>query len=197
MENKKIKQISSTFDYSVIDVIKKRKSVRSFTDKPIEEEKVKSLFEAARWAPSSVNEQPWRYIYATKDQPLWKEIFDALNDTNQVWVKHAPLLVASFSLKKLSWNDHANAYSKYDLGAANAFLSLQAAGLGLQIHQLGGYNANQLRESLRIPDEFELGAVLAVGYPGDPDILPEHLKVRELSPRMRIKQGEFVRNETF
>lgn len=197
MENKKIKEISSTFDYSVIDVIKKRKSVRAFAEKAIEDEKVKSLFEAARWAPSSVNEQPWRYIYATRDQPLWTKVFDALNETNQVWVKHAPLLVASFSLRKLSWNDHANAYSKYDLGAANAFLSLQAAGLGLQIHQLGGYNAHQLRESLRIPEEFELGAVLAVGYPGDPDRLPEHLKARELSPRMRNKQREFVRNEAF
>ena len=197
MENKIIKEISSTFDYSVIDVIKKRKSVRSFAEKGIEDEKVKSLFEAARWAPSSVNEQPWRYIYARKDQPLWTKIFDSLNGTNQVWVKHAPLLVASFSLKKFSWNDNTNVYSKYDLGAANAFLSLQAAGLGLQIHQLGGYNAQQLREGLRIPEEFELGAVLAIGYPGDPDILPDHLKARELSPRTRNKQQEFVRNEAF
>jgi hypothetical protein len=90
-----------------------------------------------------------------------------------------------------------NAYSKYDLGAANAFLSLQAAGLGLQIHQLGGYNAVHLKENLNIPDEFELGAVLAVGYPGDPDKLPESLKVRELTPRTRNKQHEFVKNEEF
>jgi nitroreductase len=197
MKNEIIREISSTFEYSVIDVIKKRKSVRSFADQEIEEEKVKSLFEAARWAPSSVNEQPWRYIYATKDQALWAKIFDTLNENNQVWVKYAPLLVASFTLKNFSRNDHINTYSKYDLGAANAFLSLQAAGLGLQIPQLGGYNAIHLKENLHIPDEFELGAVLAVGYPGDADILPEHLKTRELSPRSRVKQHEFVRNEEF
>ncbi|HEX5172130.1 MAG TPA: nitroreductase family protein [Cyclobacteriaceae bacterium] len=191
------KQTSSATEHPVIDVIKKRRSARAFADMHVEEEKIDSLFEAARWAPSSVNEQPWRYIYAVKDQLLWSKIYEALNESNQVWVKNAPLLVASFALKNFSLHDRLNSFAKYDLGAANAFLSLQATGLGLQIHQIGGYNAHQLRENLQIPEEFELGAVLAIGYAGDPELLPEHLKVRELSPRQRIRQSEFVMNTAF
>lgn len=197
MKNKLVKETSTLFEHGIIDVIKKRKSVRSFADQQIEDDNINSLFEAARWAPSSVNEQPWRYIYAKKDQPVWNLIFETLNENNKVWVKDAPLLVASFTLKHFSRNDQFNVYSKYDLGAANAFLSLQATGLGLQIHQLGGFNVDQLRQSLNIPDEFELGAVLAVGYPGDPNALPDQLKVRELSPRYRNRQHEFVMNKAF
>lgn len=195
--NKLSKEISTAVEHPVIEVIKKRKSVRAFADRPIEREKIESLFEAARWAPSSVNEQPWRYVYATKDQPLWKEIFETLNESNKVWVKNAPLLVASFALKALSRNEQPNGFAKYDLGAANAFLSLQATGLGLQIHQIGGYNGDRLRESLKVPDEYELGVVLAIGYPGDPESLPENLKARELSPRQRNRQSEFVMNNPF
>lgn len=195
--NKLLKEISTAVEHPVIEVIKKRKSVRAFVDKPIEKEKIDSLFEAARWAPSSVNEQPWRYIYARKDQPLWEKIFETLNESNQVWVKNSPLLVASFVLKNFSRNEQPNGFAKYDLGAANAFLSLQATGLGLQIHQIGGFNGHRLRENLQVPDQYELGVVLAIGYPGDPESLPENLKVRELSPRQRNRQSEFVMNNSF
>src|SRR4030081_2012171 len=125
-------QVSSEFESDILDIIKSRRSRRAFLGKRIEEEKIKSLFEAARWAPSSVNEQPWAYVYGTIDQPeLWNKIFGALNEGNRLWAKDAPLLVVSLSRKYYSKNDRPNNAAKYDVGAANAFLSLQATELGL------------------------------------------------------------------
>lgn len=185
-------------DHNVLHVIKERRSIRSFSAKAVESDKIDALFEAARWAPSSMNEQPWRYVYATKDQlGLWNKIFDALSEGNRIWVKHAPLLIASFTKKTFTRNDRPNGYAAYDLGAANGFLSLQATALGLQVHQMGGYDAVKLKELLNVPDEYQPGAIMAVGYPDDPDKLPEDLKVRERAPRKRHDQDEFVLNSTF
>jgi nitroreductase len=190
--------ISATFEAPVLEVIENRKSRRAYSTQPIETEKITSLFEAARWAPSSMNEQPWVYIYATKDQPeLWNKIFDALNESNQVWAKDAPLLIVSLARKYFTRNQRINTSAKYDLGAANAFLSLQASSLGLNVHQMGGYDAIKFRDNLNISEEFELGVIMAIGYPGDADALPENLKVRELSPRTRYLQSTFVMNQTF
>jgi nitroreductase len=181
----------------ILEVIQKRRSKRAYADQQVEEIKIQSLFEAARWAPSSVNEQPWLYIYATKGQELYAKIYSALNESNRVWVQNAPLLIASLVRNKFIRNDRPNGSARYDLGAANAFLSLQATHLGLNVHQMGGFDTLQLRSNLNIPDEFDPVIVMAVGYPGEPDILPEHLKLRELAPRERYVQQEFVRNESF
>src|SRR3954471_3119970 len=97
---------SAEFHSPIINVIKNRRSRRAYADKPVEQEKINSLFEAARWAPSSVNEQPWIYLYATKDQTeLWNKIFDALNESNKVWVKNVPLLITSLVRKNFIKND--------------------------------------------------------------------------------------------
>lgn len=185
-------------EYPVADVISRRRSRRAYTDQPVEEEKIRSLFEAARWAPSSMNEQPWKYIYATKEQmSLWEKIFESLNASNQLWVRHAPLLVASITRKNFTRNDQPNHTAKYDLGAANALLSIQATELGLNVHQMGGYNQSTLRKNLNIPEEYELGVVMAIGYPGDPEILPDALRQRELAPRQRLSQSNFVLNSAF
>ncbi|QOI97086.1 MAG: nitroreductase family protein [Flammeovirgaceae bacterium] len=198
METQIVQKATSTeFDAPLLEVIRQRRSLRAFADKPVEAEKIRSLFEAARWAPSSVNEQPWRYIYATQDQPeLWNRIFETLNEGNRVWVKRSPLLIVSFTLRNFSRNDRPNASAVYDLGAANAFLSLQATALGLTVHQMGGFDKEKARIALRIPDAFEMGVILAVGYPGNPDELPEPLRQRELTPRVRNVQAEFVRNDS-
>ncbi len=191
-------QVSSEFESDILDIIKTRRSRRAFISKVIEPEKIKSLFEAARWAPSSVNEQPWVYIYATADQSeLWNKIFDALNESNKVWAKKAPLFIVSLARKYYSKNDRPNANAKYDVGAANAFLSLQATQLGLNVHQMGGFDHNFLRLNLNVPENFDIGVVMAIGYAGDPEQLPMHLQERELSPRMRYIQNEFVMNYTF
>jgi nitroreductase len=112
-------------------------------------------------------------------------------------VKNAPVLIVSLARKNFTINDYANASAKYDLGGANAFLGLQAEALGLNVHQMGGYNAQIIRKNLNISDRYELGVIMAIGYPGDPDLLPDNLKQRELAPRVRILQEEFVRNKPF
>lgn len=189
---------SAEFESPVLDVIQKRRSRRAYSDKPIEPEKIESLFEAARWAPSSVNEQPWLYLYAVKDQPrLWGRIFDSLNDSNKIWAKNAPLLILSLVRKHFLRNGMPNHSARYDLGGANAFLSLQATALGLNVHQVGGFNQAKAIENLGIPDNYEPVTIMVIGYPGDVEGLPEHLKLRELAPRERYQRHGFVINTAF
>lgn len=190
-------QASSDFESDVLDLIKSRRSHRAFSNRAIEPEKIKSLFEAARWAPSSSNEQPWTYVYATKGQELWEKIFEPLNPSNKVWAKEAPLLIVSFAKKNFSRNGFPNGAAKYDVGAANAFLSLQATHLGLNTHQMGGFDHQLLRQNLNVPDIFDEGVIIAIGYKGDVNQLPSHLQEREISPRMRNVQQEFVMNKSF
>lgn len=191
-------QISSELEAPVLKVIENRRSRRAYSSQSVEPEKIQSLFEAARWAPSSVNEQPWVYIYATKDQPeLWNKIFEALNPNNQVWAKDAYLLVVSLSRKNYIRNGLANNSARYDLGAANAFLSLQAVELGLNVHQMGGYNPETARKNLNIPEEFDLNVIIAIGYPGNANALPDSLKLREEAPRQRYTTENFVYNRQF
>jgi nitroreductase len=190
-------QVSSQFESEILDLIKLRRSRRAFSDRPIEPEKIKSLFEAARWAPSSLNEQPWAYIYATKGQELWEKIFETLNVGNKLWAKEAPLLIVSFCKKNFSRNGFPNGAAKYDVGAANAFLSLQATHLGLNTHQMGGFDHQLLRQNLNVPDDFDAGVIIGIGYSGNLDQLPTHLQERETSPRMRNIQDEFVMNKSF
>lgn len=191
-------QKSSTIEYPVTALIQNRKSIRAFSAAPIEGEKIYSLFEATRWAPSSANEQPWVYIYATRDQEtLWNKLFDCLDEGNKIWTKDAPLLIASLARKHFTRYSSANAHAMYDLGGANSFLSLQAVELGLQVRQMAGFDMPKAIANLQIPETFEVGVFLAVGYPGDPASLPEKLKLREMAPRERFLQQEFVMNRTF
>lgn len=189
---------SSEFEYPVHDLIRERRSRRAYSNRPIESDKIKSLFEAARWAPSSMNEQPWAYIYATHDQTLlWNKIFDALSEGNRIWAKDAPLLIVSLARKNFVRNDRPNYNARYDMGAANALLSLQATSYGLNVHQMGGFDDDVLRNNLNFPDEYESGVIMAVGYPGDTDQLPESLQLRENAPRYRWVQDVFVMNAPF
>jgi nitroreductase len=189
---------SGDFESPILEVIQMRRSRRAYSDRLVEKENIASLFEAARWAPSSVNEQPWLYLYATKDQPeLWNKIFEALNESNKVWAVNAPLLILSLARRNYLRNDRPNLSARYDLGAANAFLSLQAAHIGLNVHQMGGFNAEKVKENLNVPDHFESVVIMAIGYPGLADTLPAHLKEREMAPRERYVQQEFVMNRTF
>ncbi len=190
--------ISNELDYPIADLIRNRRSLRAYDPRPIEEDKIRSLFEAVRWAPSSSNEQPWMYIYATREQPaLWQKLFDCLNEGNKIWAKDAPLLILSLARKVFQRNSVPNGFAQYDLGAANSFLALEAVDLGLQLRQMGGYSQALAREALNIPDSYALGAMIAVGYPGNPDTLPEVLRKRELAPRERNVQSEFTMNKGF
>lgn len=192
------KQKSTLVEFKIADLIQKRKSVRAYAERPVEKEKIQSLFEATRWAPSSINEQPWIYLYATRDQQvLWSKFFEVLNEGNKIWVKDAPLLVFSIARKNFSHFKTENAFALYDLGGANSLFALQAVDLGLQVRQMAGYDHEKARITLNIPAEYELGVFMAVGYPGDVNQLPENLKQRELAPRERFLQEEFTINGTF
>ncbi|MEX2234751.1 MAG: nitroreductase family protein [Cyclobacteriaceae bacterium] len=191
-------QKSADFGSPVLDVIQNRRSRRAYSGKMVEQEKIHSLFEAARWAPSSLNEQPWFYVYATRDQKiLYGKIFDALKEGNKVWAVHAPLLILSLARKKFIRFDSPNPSARYDLGAANAFLSLQAAHLGLNVHQMAGFDVQMAIKNLSVPGTFEPVIVMAIGYPGDVETLPENLKAREFAPRERYVEQEFVMNKSF
>lgn len=190
-----LKNMTSNIEYPIAEVIKSRRSGRAYADKNVEQEVINTLFEAARWAPSSMNEQPWRYLYATKENTnLWEKLFDTLMEGNKMWAKNAPLLVLSLAKKNFDRNGSSNVAAKYDLGAANALLSIQATELGLNVHQMGGFDGNKVKENFNVGDEYELGVIMAIGYPGDADQLPDMLRERELAPRLRIAQSEFVLN---
>jgi nitroreductase len=138
------------------------------------------------------------YIYATRDQDeLWSKLFSCLNESNRVWAKDAPLLILSLARRHFTKYTGTNAHAMYDLGGANSFLSLQAVELGLQVRQMAGFHLEKTIKELNIPDTFEIGVFIAVGYPGDPQALPENLKARELAPRERLRQQEFVMNTPF
>lgn len=194
----KAKQKSATVEHPVSELIQNRRSTRVFRNERVPEEKIYSLFEATRWAPSSVNEQPWLYLYATPEQTeLWNAMIEPLSDGNKVWVKDAPLLMLSLARKTFSRNGVENFYAMYDLGGANAMLALQAVDLGLQVRQMAGFDREKARTLLNIPDEFELGVFIAAGFPGNLETLPEAIKTKELAPRTRFLQQEFVRNSPF
>ncbi len=179
-------------------LIKNRRSKRAYRTDALPDAKIELLFEAARWAPSANNEQPWSYVYATKNQPeLWNKIFDALNDTNKVWAGHAPLLIVAMVRKNFERTGMPNASARYDLGAANALLSIQAESMGLNVHQMGGYHKQKIMDNLNIPETHEPVVVIAIGYPGEPDMLPEHLLTRETGLRQRHEAEAFVMNRTF
>lgn len=189
---------STEIEYPVLAEIRDRRSKRAYSTTDVSEETIRSLFEAARWAPSSMNEQPWVYMYASADNTeLWNKIFSSLNDSNKVWAQHAPLLVVSLARKTLLRNGVANGAAKYDVGAANALLSLQATYMGLNVHQMGGYNKQILIDNLNIPETHESTVVMAIGYPGDPESLSDNLKARELAPRERYTQDFFVMTNPF
>lgn len=190
--------ISADIEAPVMDVVRMRKSSRAFADKPVEEEIIRSLFEAARWAPSSRNEQPWKYIYATSSQTdLWERIFHSLTEGNKIWVRHAPLLIVSMMRKNFTRDGALNPTAAYDLGAANAFLTLQATSMGLNVRQMAGFYPDKIKDALRIPNEYEVIAVMAVGYATHPGKLPAELQQRENAPRTRYRQPAFVMNHIF
>lgn len=189
---------SSTIEQPLLEVIERRRSSRAYADKPVEPEKIKALFEAARWAPSSSNEQPWVYIYATKEQTeLWSKLLNTLLEGNRIWANKAPLLIMALARKNFLSNEKPNGSARYDLGAANAFLSLQATELGLNVHQMGGFNRETAKTELNIPDTHEAVVVMAIGYPGDVEMLAENFKLREAAPRERYVQDSFVMNQSF
>lgn len=189
---------SASIEFPVSPDIAGRKSTRAYSDRAVDEAHIQSLFEAVRWAPSSTNEQPWMYIYATKGQQELRDKMNlALSEGNRLWSDAAPLLVLAMTRKTFMRNGAANAHAEYDLGGANAFLSLQAVHLGLQVRQMAGFSKEIAIRELNIPEGFDPVVFIAIGYPGSPEQLPEKLHLRELAPRERYRQESFVMNREF
>lgn len=168
-----------------------RWSPRAFAERPVEPEKLKSLFEAARWAPSSYNEQPWRFWVATREHPAALERLQSYLTEGNSWAKRAPVLVLSAYKLHRERDGLPNRMAFRDLGAAEQNLALQAFALGLVVHQMEGFDHERAKREL-LPDGFEPGTMSAIGYLGDPDTLPEKLRERELRPRVRKPLGEIV-----
>jgi len=177
----------------LLPAIRSRWSPRAFSDRPVSPADLRKVFEAARWAPSCYNEQPWRFIVGERNSDTYKKIFSSLVEFNQHWAKKAPVLILGVAKKTFAHNGTPNGFNLFDLGAATGFLTLQAATLGLSTHQMGGYNKDTARESLKIPDDFDLGSVISLGYQGEPASLPhEQMRSQETTPRTRKELSEIV-----
>ena len=174
-------------------LISKRKSIVSFSPEIPVNEDLMLLFEAARWAPSSRNQQPWRFIYATREkQEEYDRFFNLLDEGNKNWVHSAPILALSVVEAISDYKNRPNRFAFHDLGMAIGNLLLQATAMGIFVHQMGGYDVEGARNAFDIPERFEPVAMMAIGYRGEIDHLPMELKRKELQKRTRRELGEFV-----
>lgn len=184
---------SATSAFPLHDIITKRWSCRAFdADRPVSREQIVALMEAARWAPSCFGDEPWRFIAWDKnsDPVTWQRAFDCLVEWNQNWVKNAPLLVLVTANSVFRKNGKPNAWGQYDSGAAAENLCLQAVAMGLMAHQMGGFDADKVRQTFGIPEQFACMAMIAVGYQGEETVLNEELRELEIAPRSRTPLGE-------
>lgn len=183
-------------DYEIDSIYLHRWSSRAFLDKKVPKDILYSLFEAARWAPSANNVQPWRFIIAKKDEDR-KKFLTFMNQGNITWCQHAPVLVAIISHTKwVEGGRDINPTNAFDTGTAWGFLALEATRKGLVAHAMGGFNREKAKEVLNIPEDFDVHAIVAIGYRGDKNYLPEDLQVRE-KPSNRRKITEFTFEGTF
>jgi nitroreductase len=180
-------------DFEIHDLIRERWSPRAFSAEPVPESAIDSLLEAARWAPSSSNEQPWHFILASRngDPEGHSRIVSVLVPFNQAWASKAPLLAISVA-RLDSTSGEPNKWALYDTGQAVAQLAIQATAMGISVHQMAGFDPTLARERLGIPDGYEPVTAIAIGYRGDPQELSPKLQAREAAPRVRRPAREWA-----
>jgi nitroreductase len=183
-------------DYQIESLFYRRWSPRAMTGEPLSEEELLTIFEAARWAPSTYNEQEWRFLYARRDTPQWPLFFDLLMEANQAWCRQAAVLVVAIARKTFSKNDKPNPVHLYDVGSAWENAALQATAMGLVAHGMAGFDFDRARTALRVPEHFDVAAMFALGRPGDPEQLPEGYRKAEVPTQRRpvresIAEGPF------
>ncbi len=186
--------------YPILDILAERWTVRAFSDRLIEPDKLRSLFEAARWAPSSFNEQPWRFIFAIKDQPEeFNKMILCLKEKNQRWVRSggAPFLMIALSKKTFSHNNKPNRAHIHDIGLAFGNFVIQATAMGLSVCQMQGIHLQKVVKLYDVPEGFRVTMGCAVGYSGEVSRLAEEFHERELRPRTRLDFKDFVFNGKF
>ena len=174
-------------------LINERFSPRAFSARPIGDDELRLLLEAARWAPSSLNEQPWRFILAKKGEASHELMLQAMNVGNRVWAHRAPLIILNIVRRSLERNGISNPHAWHDLGLALAQLNFQASALGIGLRHIAGIDPKEARILFEVPEEFDVVSMMVLGYPGDPDQLPENLRERELkrSPRKAVEDFVF------
>ena len=190
-EVNQLKQAPAADD--ILHVILHRWSPRSFADRDVSGADLKKIFEAARWAASSYNEQPWRFLVGRRGSETYDKIFSSLGDFNKGWAGSAPVLILNAASTKFLRNGTPNRVALYDLGAAAATLSYQATALGLFTHQMAGFDGDVARKAFNIPEDYILGAVIALGYQGEPAALSnEQMIKQEVAKRERKPLSEIV-----
>ncbi|MBE9020041.1 nitroreductase [Chroococcidiopsis sp. CCALA 051] len=179
--------------YPIHDLLRQRWSPLAFSDRLVEPEKLHSVLEAAGWAASSYNEQPWSFIVATSENQVeFERLLSCLAEGNQEWARNAPILMLSVAKLNFEYNGVENRHAFHDVGAASTTLAIQAAALGLLIHQMAGFDVPKAKEIYSIPEDYEPVAAIALGYFGDPQTLSQKLQQRENAPRKRKPLEEFV-----
>ena len=179
--------------YAVHDLIRGRWSPLAFSNRTVERDKLLIMLEASRWAASCFNEQPWSYIIATKNEPVeYDHLLSCLVESNRSWAQSAPVLMLSVVKLHFDKNGKENRHAFHDVGAASCNLTTQAIALELFVHQMAGFDGEKARSLFSIPEGWEPVAMMAIGYLGDPQTLPESLREQELAPRIRKPLTEFV-----
>lgn len=166
------------YNYDIMPEIKERWSMRAFSEEKIDKDDIMAIIEAARYAPSCFNEQPWRFIIADDGESLEK-MRGVLVEANQAWANTAPVLIAILSKKTFGYNGKDNFWNMFDTGTAWGYLSLEAQRRGLATHAMGGFKKAALRETFNVSDDYEIICVVALGKPGEKENLPDNLKARE------------------
>ncbi|MGI0018267.1 MAG: nitroreductase family protein [Nitrosotalea sp.] len=182
--------------FEINDIIVSRWSPRSFEPSEISDKDLFSLFESARWAPSSSNSQPWRFIYAKRDSKNWNDFFNLLIDFNKQWCADASALVVIISRKNFENNGQPSLTHQFDTGAAWENLALQAVSQGLATHAMAGFDYTKAKTTLEVPDDFEVLAMVAIGKRGPKDKLSSELQTRE-TPNTRKPLSEIVMDGKF
>lgn len=170
-----------------------RWSPRAFSNRDIEKDKLLRLFEAARWAPSCFNEQPWFFIVGCRSQgKTYDDLLECLIEFNQSWAASAPVLILNLARRNFARNGKANAHAWYDVGQAMGNLLVEATYQGLMVHQMAGFDSELARVKFKIPEEFEPVAAAALGYLGDSDVLPDGVEEKARDERERKLLETFV-----
>jgi nitroreductase len=183
-----------TLEHEIMPVLAQRRSPRAYSDKAVTAEAIAQVFAAASSAASCYGEQPWRYLLGSQasSPEAFEKILGSFMEFNQVWAKKAPVLAVGVAKLNFSHDGNANGWAKYDVGQATATLAVQATELGLQIHQMAGFNPAALRSAFSIPEGFEPVVVFTLGYPGPASDLPDQAREREEAPRVRKPLAEFL-----
>lgn len=186
-------------DYAIDEFISRRWSPRAFSDKSVDPAALHRCFEAARWAASCFNEQPWRYLVADRnaDPDGHERLASCLVESNALWAAKAPVLMLACTRTAFTKNGKPNRHAGHDLGQASAQLALQASAEGLCLHQMGGFDAARAREVCAVPVEYDALVMIALGHQAPAAELPEALRERESAPRSRNPQTDFVFGATF